>query len=122
MVDVAITHPASPSRTSANPLAAAGIAEQAKIAKYQELTSRRTSTFLPFVLESYGAFSKHAQQVLKTLQVAAANSAAALPSGVGSFRDHAARCLSMALQKGNALVAKRGATEARAAVGNNRRR
>ena len=122
MVDVAITHPASPSRTSANPLAAAGIAEQAKIAKYQELASRRASTFLPFVLESYGAFGKHAQQVLKTLQVAAANSAAALPSGVGSFRDHAARCLSMALQKGNALVAKRGATEARAAVGNNRRR
>ena len=122
MVDVAVTHPAAPSRNSTNPLAAAGVAEQAKFAKYQELASKRAATFLPFVLESYGAIGRHSQQVLKILQVAAANSAAALPSGAGSFRDHAVRCLSMALQKGNALVARRGATEARVAVGDTRKR
>ena len=49
MLDVAITHPASPSRSSSTPLAAAAIAENAKIVKYSEL-AKHASTFHPFVL------------------------------------------------------------------------
>ena len=39
-----------------------------------------------------------------------------LPSGVGSYAEYAAKLLSLALQKGNALIARRGATDALAAV------
>ena len=67
-------------------------------------------------MESYGAYGAQAEQVLKILGSKAKNSVITLPSGVGSFAEYAARTLSLALQKGNALVARRGATEAWAAV------
>ena len=116
MVDVAVTHPTAPSRQQATPLAAASHVEHTKSAKYNALARRRATTFLPFVMESYGAYGAQAEQVLKILSSKAKNSVITLPSGVGSFAEYAARTLSLALQKGNALVARRGATEAWAAV------
>ena len=72
MLDVAVTHPASPSRTSSTPLAAAAAyTEKAKYSKYTALAARQAATFLPFVLESYGAFGKRANEVLKILRKAA---------------------------------------------------
>jgi len=47
MLDVAITHPASPSRKSPTPLAAAAIAENAKISKYAKLAAKQAATFQP---------------------------------------------------------------------------
>lgn len=118
MLDVAVTHPASPSRTSSTPLAAAAYTEKAKYTKYTALAARQAATFLPFVLESYGAFGKRANEVLRILRKAAKNTLLALSSEltVDSFAAHAARTLSVALQKGNALIGRRGATMARAAV------
>src|SRR3569623_1672370 len=71
---------------------------------------------IPFVLESYGAFGS-AKEVLKLLK-AAANSQSALLCGptLDSFAAQAARTILVALQKGNALIARRGATAARPAV------
>ena len=54
--------------------------------------------------------------MLKILGSAARNSAISLPAGVGTFADYAAKTLSLALQKGNAVIARRGATESRAAA------
>ena len=115
---MAVTHPASPSRTSFTPLAAAAYTEKAKYTKYTALAARQAATFLPFVLESYGAFGKRANEVLRILRKAAKNTLLALSSEltVDSFAAHAARTLSVALQKGNALIGRRGATMARAAV------
>lgn len=117
LLDVAICHPTSPSRTSSTPLKSAADAEKVKITKYAALAAKQAATFQPFVLETYGAFGKRASEVLKMLRIAAAKSVFALPIALDSFAAHAARTLSVALQKGNALVGSRGATEARAAVG-----
>jgi hypothetical protein len=95
MLDVAITHPASPSRTSSTPLAAAAYTEKAKSTKYAKLAATQAATFLPFVVESYGAFGKRAKEVLKILRNAAKNSLLALScESVDSFAAHAARTLS----------------------------
>ena len=116
MVDVAVTHPAAPSKTNAVPLAAAKVVEHAKSEKYNDLARRHATTFLPFVMESYGAYGDRAWDILKILSAKAKDSAMILPSGVGSYADYAAKLLSLALQKGNALIARRGATDALAAV------
>ena len=116
MVDVAVTHPAAPSKTNAVPLAAAKIVEHAKSEKYNDLARRHATTFLPFVMESYGAYGDRTEEILKILRAKAKDSAMILPSGVGSYADYAAKLLSLALQKGNALIARRGATDALAAV------
>ena len=87
MLDVAVTHPASPSRTSSTPLAAAAYTEKAKYTKYTALAARQAATFLPFVLESYGAFGKRANEVLRILRKAAKNTLLALSSELsGLFR------------------------------------
>ena len=107
LLDVAVTHPASPSRTSSTPLAAAAYTEKAKYTKYTALAARQAATF-----------GKRANEVLRILRKAAKNTLLALSSEltVDSFAAHAARTLSVALQKGNALIGRRGATMARAAV------
>ena len=58
------------------------------------------------MLESYGAYGVQAGKVLKILFSAARNSAKPLPSGVGTFADYAVKTVSLALQKGNALVSE----------------
>ena len=65
-------------------------------------------------MESYGAFGKAATHVLKALRLQAANAALAIP--VAEFAANALRILAVALQKGNGMVAKRGAGWARAPV------
>ena len=67
-------------------------------------------------MESYGAYGDRAEEVFKILSAKAKDSAVILPSGVGSYAEYAAKLLSLALQKGNALIARRGATDALAAV------
>ena len=73
LIDVAVAHPAAPSRNSLTPLAAAASTEATKVGKYGVLAAARAATFLPFVMESFGAFGKEALKVLHILHKAAAN-------------------------------------------------
>ena len=62
--------------------------------------------------ETHGALGRQAEAVLKLLAKAA--SATTLPMSVRDFMKHTRQALSITLQRGNALVAKMGAINARA--------
>lgn len=114
-VDVAITHPNSPSRDSARPLAAAQALEAHKAWKYRSISEARGQPVLGFVLESYGAFGKNAQMIVRILRQAASAAAyASLPAN--TLAVFAVQALAVALQKGNALIARTGSQRARGAV------
>ena len=112
LVDVGVAHAAAPSRQSVAKLAAASSAETTKISKYGALAATRAASFLPFIMESYGAFGKKALEVLHILRKAAVNAVLPIPSSQSPF----SQILSVTLQRGNALVFKRGAVEAKAAA------
>ena len=114
MLDVAVTHPGAPSRKSPKPLAAATDMEHTKNREYRTWAAERGRKFLPFVLESHGAFGKAAEEVLKTLTKAATTEATSLGMSPKEFSALARKALSAALQRGNGLVAKMGALQARA--------
>ena len=112
LLDVEVTHACSPSYHSPDHLAAATKAEKRKVADYKEFAARQGAAFSPFVLETYGSFGKAATEVLKILQTQAASSAT-LTIPLDEFAAHCVRTLSVALQKGNGMVAKRGMDRAR---------
>ena len=116
MIDVTVAHPAAPSRGSVVPLAAAAAAEKIKYSRYSEFAKKHGAVFYPFAMESYGAFAVAAVKVLKILKRAAGNSYHhSIPaSSVGTY---AAQVLAVGLQRGNAMVAMKGAVESRAAGG-----
>ena len=68
LVDVAVVHPAAPSRRSQAVLAAARDIENAKSAKYRAVASERGASFLAFIAESYGALGNQAGEVLKLFE------------------------------------------------------
>ena len=114
LIDVAIAHPSSPSRNSLTPLAAANSAETTKVGKYGALAAARATPFFPFILESFGAYGKQAREVLHILRTSATN--AVRPIHAPSFLNSVTNSLSVALQKGNSLVYKRGAVDAKNAA------
>ena len=114
LVDVGVTHAAAPSRHSVTKLAAASSAEATKASKYAVLAAARAASFLPFIMESYGAYGKKALEVLHILRKAAAN--AVLPIPTSSSQSSFPQILAVTLQRGNALVFKRGAVDAKAAA------
>jgi len=114
LIDVAIAHPSSPSRNSLTPLAAANSAETTKVGKYGALAAARATPFFPFILESFGAYGKQAREVLHILRTSATN--AVRPIIAPSFLNSVTNSLSVALQKGNSLVYKRGAVDAKNAA------
>ena len=65
-------------------------------------------------MESYGAYGKKALEVLHILRKAAAN--AVLPIPTSSSQSSFPQILAVTLQRGNALVFKRGAVDAKAAA------
>lgn len=111
LVDVAVVHPAAPSRRSTAALAAARDIENAKGAKYRSVAQGRGITFLAFIVESYGAFGKQATEVLKLLNNAL-NHAPARPFELSEKA--ILETLSVALQKGNAFISHTGSLAARA--------
>ncbi len=121
MIDVTVTHPTSPSRSSSRPLTAASDAEAKKIRDYSALATQHGAVFIPFALESYGAFGKRAQEVMKILLSAAKNSASSLPVSIGRFVAYATQRVAITLQRGNAAIARRGAVQARMKVVKERR-
>ena len=108
-LDVAVAHPAAPSRgNSTAPLAAARALESAKRKKYARLAARQGASFLAFAVETYGAFGAQAEQVIKLI----VSRNARFSFGPRS-RALPAQFLAVAIQKGNALVARYGALAAR---------
>ena len=89
-------------------------AEKIKFDRYADLANRYGAEFIPFALETYGTFSSNSCRVLKILK--AASSAYSAPIPASSLGSYAVQTLSVGLQRGNALVAKRGCIEARAAA------
>jgi len=67
LVDVAVVHPAAPSRRSLVALAAARDIENAKAAKYRSVALERGATFSAFIVESYGALGGQGLELLKLL-------------------------------------------------------
>ena len=111
MLDVAVTHPGAPSRKSDRRFAAADDIQATKNRHYKDWALARGGRFFPFVYETHGALGRQAEAVLKLLAKAA--SATTLPMSVRDFMKHTRQALSITLQRGNALVAKMGAINAR---------
>ena len=111
LVDVAVVHPAAPSRRSQAVLAAARDIENAKSAKYREVASERGASFLAFIAESYGALGNQAGEVLKLLN----NTLNQAPARPFELSERAvAETLSVALQRGNAFISHMGSLTVRA--------
>ena len=111
LVDVAVVHPAAPSRRSLAALAAARDIENAKLAKYKAVATQRGCNFLAFVPESYGALGNQANEVLRLLNHALNRT----PARSYELSERAiAETLSVALQRGNAFISHTGSLAARA--------
>ena len=111
LVDVAVVHPAAPSRRSQAVLAAARDIENAKLAKYRAVASERGASFLAFIAESYGALGNQAGEVLKLLN----NTLNQAPARPFELSERAvAETLSVALQRGNAFISHTGSLTVRA--------
>ena len=113
MIDVGITNPCAPSRTSTTALAAATTMEKAKVVEYKKFAEERGAKFFPFILETLGAYGKETANVLKVLAKAVFN------SNIDAPRDYLVQCnrlVAVAVQRGNALVARQGAVLSRAAA------
>ena len=113
MIDVGITNPCAPSRTSTTALAAATTMEKAKVVEYKKFAEERGAKFFPFIIETLGAYGKETAKVLKVLAKAVFN------SNIDSPSDYLVQCnrvVAVAVQRGNALVARQGAVLSRAAA------
>ena len=113
-VDVAIAHPACPSRGATAPLGAARSAEGTKRGKYSPLAARHGATFLAFAVETYGAFGPQAEQVIRLIISHGARFSFGPRGSRG--RGLPAQLVAVAIQKGNSLVARCGSLAARSAA------
>ena len=111
LVDVAVVHPAAPSRRSPVALAAARDIENAKAAKYRSVAMERGATFSAFIVESYGALGSQGLELLKLLN-STLNHAPARPFELSERV--VAETFSVALQRGNAFISHTGSLTARA--------
>lgn len=103
MIDVSIIYPAADSHSalaSTAQCAAATKRENEKREKYDRIAIRNGFIFVPFVIESFGAIGKCADQLIKEL---------ANCTNDASNSSYFKRRLSIALQRGNALIAQEGA-------------
>ena len=111
LADVAVVHPAAPSRKRLTPLSATRDIENAKATKYLSIASERGARFLAFIPESYGAFGKQAMDLLKLLDNTL-DHAPARPSEL-SIRA-VIEAIAVTLQRGNAFISHSGSLMARA--------
>ena len=110
-VDVVVSHPAAPSRGTTRALAVSGYASKAKHKRYGEMVEARGAQLLAFAVDSFGAFSKEAMEVVKSLRAGADGSIFRTLSS--STAGSPVSLLAICLQKGNAYVMKKGALESR---------
>ena len=111
LADVAVVHPAAPSRKRLTPLSATRDIENAKAAKYLSIAAERGARFLAFIPESYGAFGKQAMDLLKLLD----NTLDHAPARPSELSTRAViEAISVTLQRGNAFISHSGSLMARA--------
>jgi len=87
--------------------------EKAKVVEYKKFAEERGAKFFPFIIETLGAYGKETAKVLKVLAKAVFN------SNIDSPSDYLVQCnrvVAVAVQRGNALVARQGAVLSRAAA------
>ena len=113
-LDVAIANPVAPSRKLDRRFAAADDLQGRKNTKYKEWSHQQGAKFLPFIMETPGALGKQTAGVFKLLAKAAAT--ATIGMSVAEFMRSRRQALSVTLQRGNALVVKMGAINARASA------
>ena len=81
--------------------------------EYTKFAEERGAEFFPFIIETLGAYGKETAKVLKVLAKAVFN------SNIDSPSDYLVQCnrvVAVAVQRGNALVARQGAVLSRAAA------
>jgi hypothetical protein len=111
-IDVVVSHPSAPSRSSKRPLAATSNAEALKHRRYGEAVEARGGDLLAFGVDSFGAFGKEAMKVVEKLRDGAVGSIfKSLPTT--SSPSFAVSALAVCLQKGNAQVFKKGSLDSR---------
>jgi hypothetical protein len=115
--DVSIIHPSAPTyfTAAARPLGAAESRERSKMNEYEQKARQEGLAFLPFVMETYGAFGKHASSILDELATEVAQNGVHQIGGM-KFSIFAIRALSVCLQWGNAMLLLKGCTLARKAA------
>jgi hypothetical protein len=116
-VDVVVSHPSSPSRVSLEPLAATKKAEQSKVTTYEHIARAKGARILAFAVESYGAFGKHATDIIQLIR----HKLRYAPGQQDAAHDDTLHALlpqqlAVSLQKGNAMVACVGSLRARRAA------
>ena len=110
-VDVTVTRPTTSGRLSKPTEAAAVLTTplyscrqpaNRKHALYDEIATLNGYEMIPFVVETYGGLAPEARALLRTL------SSHAEDTSEREWLRHAQRCISIALQSGNAFVAQTG--------------
>ena len=115
LVDVVITHPASPSylagnmATDTSSLVVAKSRESVKIASYRRLTPLSAATFIPFACETYGALGPAAQAFAKNI---ATHAAQFTKWSYAAFLRELLSDVGIAIQRGNVLLCSNGAQQA----------
>ena len=115
LVDVVITHPASPSylngpmATHSNPLVVAKSRETLKINSYSHLHSQSSAAFVPFACETYEAIGPSAHEFAKRLALHAAQFT---KWSYAAFLRELLSDVGIAIQRGNVLLCSNGAQQA----------
>lgn len=116
LVDVMVTHPAANTYCSSAKnvsLYAAGLGERGKNREGIEPSRWLGFEFYPFVVESFGAFGKQAHQLLDIVAQHAFSHDRTHTVSKAAFRSRMATAISIAIQRGNADIFRRGLMEAR---------
>ena len=119
-LDVRVSHPCAATyaaRAAAEPGYTARVGEAAKDGKevYHIMAREQGGQFMPFVLESHGRFGPSAWKVIGAMAERAADLSPFPREDERFFRYEFARRISLALQRGNALLLQDSLRQARAA-------
>ena len=107
IIDVTIRNPTAPSniRIAQSRLAVASKAEQEKKAKYSSMVDEIDTAFIPFAVESLGAFGECAEKFVSELAALAEEQC---PGSGRPFKRKLVRNISTAIQVGNAMCVVEG--------------
>ena len=119
IADVCITNPSSATyakRAARKPLVAAKAMERVKRNKYKAIAAAERAEFLPFVVESYGAFGKSAERMMRGLaqhRLQHSGEVGAVPPAM--FRSWAMSMMAAAVQRAHNMLVDAAHSRVRAA-------
>ena len=118
LVDVTVVHPSRPTFAPRShvPLFAALARERDKTTKFKELSQREQAQFVPFALESFGAWGRGATKLISDIASLALESKSVAMT-CEDVRGEMIRTIAIALQAGNAHVLLNGCMRAREHAG-----